>query len=739
MRKKLMATCCALGTLCLAAGLGLSVQANVSADSVAPTVTLKDGASARLHATEYGIRFTGVIENYDEGYTYGMYIFPAEFLDDYTSGSVVEHAQSKLEAGKTLAGGDCKVYQNGEAYQINGALTGLNYNNLNREFVAIAYAKDGSGNYAYSDVSVSRNIVWVAGAALDDTTKTYNETQTNVLNDFIKLGYYQAVGTEEAAAKAATELPAIEVGGATEVYNVLWANPAPTFTYESAAITNAFNPYASEVSDGLIYEQKKVRSITSGSYTLGYANITGTHTVTVRDMDETPDSAYFGIYETVKKDTAVAYKDIPLTVDCGKDTEIMLIRGENARGFEEGTDYTLTDTGISIEGTKIDYYGGPSDLFVVEENTVTVYRVAYLCDFFDTTIVTEKFGSMATQRWSFVGEGLGRTTDGKLGLASKWGNDLTGRGYAYGMDIEFLKLAAAEGYYALEFNATVDATFAAYASKGIRVYSTTETGGDVGAIVAATAGVGLYQDFATTVTGATTVTVRVVLNDYLSANADAKQFRFVVAGPKGNYIYFTNFDFVKTATTAMREVDLEAKYGFTQINTPAPAAQGLWEVQPGGTYAKDWDATANAIKITMKNANSGLYGRDFVAYTDIAILKEAAAAGFAMMSFKVKSTDGAFTDAARGIRVYSKQTPGRNGDGAGIGDANGGTAAAEAFGTYVYKDFGTEAGVTEFTVTIDIAEFLALNAEAKYFALVFSMPNGTTAYLSDLDFFTSAE
>ena len=148
MRKKLMATCCALGSLCLVAGLGLTAQGIVSADSVAPTVTIKDGASARLHETDYGIRFTGVIANYDPAYSYGMYIFPAEYMDDYTAGSVVEHAQSKLGEGKQLAGGDCKTYLNGETYQINGALTGLNYNNLNREFVAIAYTKDADGNYA---------------------------------------------------------------------------------------------------------------------------------------------------------------------------------------------------------------------------------------------------------------------------------------------------------------------------------------------------------------------------------------------------------------------------------------------------------------------------------------------------------------------------------------------------------------------------------------------------------------
>ena len=738
MRKKLMATLCTLGTLCLAAGIGLSVQGNVAADSVAPTVTLKEGASARLHATEYGIRFTGVIENYDAVYSYGMYIFPADYLDDYETGSVVEHAQSKLGEGKTLAGGDCTPYLNGSTYQINGALVGLNYNNLNREFVAIAYTKDTNGVCEYSEVSVERNIVWVAGAALDDTTKTYNETQTGILNDFIKLGYYQAIGTEEEVAKAATELPAIEVGGTTEVYNGLWAKPAPTFTYGGEAITNDFNPYASEVSTGLSYQQQNVRSLIIGSYTLGYADITGTHGVTIRTMDETPNEAYFGICETVTKDTAIANADSPLTVECAEDSEVMLIRGENARGFVAGTDYTVTNTGISIAGTKVNYYGGPSDLFVVEGNTATVYRVAHISDFFDPTITASKF--------TYIGAGLGRgNTDGKLWLASKWGNDLTGRGYAYGMDIEYLELAAAEGYYALEFDVTVDDTFAAYTNKGIRVYSSTDiSAGDVGAIQGGTEGVSIYQDFGTDVTAATTFTVKVVLEDFLAMNEEANQFRFVLGGAKNNYVYFTDFRLRKTATADELAEDLEAKYGFSATTSYSTASGGIWDVNAGGTTAKSWDATANAMKIVMANANSGLDGRDFVTYTDISILKEAQAAGFTTMTFKVSSPDGAFTEAERtvgtatvqnGIRVYSKKTAGRNGDAGGIRD----TDAARSYGTYIYKDFGTGGGVTEFTVTIDIEEFLALNAEANYFAFVFSAPNGTSADFSDLNFFTVAE
>ena len=735
MRKKLMATCCALGALSLVAGLGFTARASVSADGVTPTVTLKDGASARLHETEYGIRFTGVIENYDAAYSYGMYVFPADYLDDYTSGSVVEHAQGKLGEGKTLAGGDCKVYLNGETYQINGALTGLNYNNLNREFVAIAYAKDAGGNYTYSKVSVARNIVWVAGAAIDDETATYNETQTKVLNDFIKLGYHQAVGTEEAAAKAATELPAIEVGGTTEVYNVLWATPTPAFTYGGEALTNAFNPYASEVGEGLAYRQQKVRSVNSGSYTLGYANVTGTHTVTVRDMDETPNSAYFGDCKTVKKDYAIAYMDSPLEVKCAKGAEVVLINSaEKRRGFVAGTEYTVTEDGIAIPGARVNYFGGPSDLYVYEGDTLTVYRAAYINNFFATT---------ETAKW-YVGAQIGRdTSSGSVQLFPKVANaGLNGRDFVFGYDIEYLKLAYAAGYFSVNFDVTVTDTFAAYANKGIRVYASEVTGRDGVQIMAGQAGVTLYRDFGTSVTGASTFTVKVVLEDFLGLNANAKQIRFVLSTSANDKATFKNFCLQEKPNAEDLEERKQAlleRYGFSEKNNSSSASGGIWDVNAGSTVARSWDATKKAMKLTMANPNSGLDGRDFVTYTDISILKAAFNAGFTTMSFKVMSEDGAFTGAERtvgtstvqnGIRVYSKQTPGRNGDGGGVRD----TAQAKSYGTYIYKDFGTGGNVTEFTVTVDIAAFLALNANAKYFAFVFSAPNGTSAYFSDLNY-----
>ena len=719
-RKTLLTVLGTLAALCVTAGIGVGMQASAFGESIAPSISFKEGASVRLHATSYGIRFTSVIDNYDADYTYGMYIFPTEYLDDYTSGSIVEHAKSK--AGGTLAGGECTTYLNGSTYQMNGALTGLKYNNLNREWIAIAYAQDGGGNVTYSELSDSRNIVWVSGAALEDEDEEYTTTEQTILDNFIKLGYHQAIGTEEAAAKASNQLPAISVSGEMEVYRGLWANPAPTFTYNGVAVANAFNPYVSVLDENSVsYWQKNVRSFVAGEYTLGYENITGTYTVKVREFDETLNSAYFGIYDTVVKDSAMTYGRESLFIAASEDAEVALLRGENSRRLLSNVDYTVNADGISIAGTKIDYFGGPSDLVVCEDKTATIYRVAYLPNFFDPAL---------TQSKTYVLTNVGRNTvdtGDRVALMSKYDGDINARYAAVGIDIEYLKLAAAEGYYAVEFDVQVDDTYAAYAKKGLRVYASTQSGNTVdgGLIQAGTAGVTLYQDFGTDVTEAGIFTVKIVLKNFLALDENAKQFRFIISGAAMNPMYFSDFRLRKTATQEDMAEALGVKYGFVEKNVASTANGGIWEVSTGSVLTKTWDATENGMKVNMVNANANISARDFVMYTSIDMLKDAQAAGFNTVTFDVSSADGAFTAEGRGLRIFSKQNAGR--DTAGI------TTNAGA-GIYEYADFGLEAGTTEFTVAINIEDFLALNASANYVGIVLNMPSSTNAYFSNLQF-----
>ena len=321
---------------------------------------------------------------------------------------------------------------------------------------------------------------------------------------------------------------------------------------------------------------------------------------------------------------------------------------------------------------------------------------------------------------------------------------LFGRDFVTYTDISILKDALAAGFKAMSFKVTSEKAFLD-AGRGIRVYSKQTAGragdgagiGDINGGTKAAEGYGtfVYKDFGTAA-GVTEFTVLVKIEEFLAMNDNAAYFAFVINIPAGTTAYLSDMRFEKTVQTT--EADLLEKFAFSAKTAYSTASNGIWDVNAGGLFSKTWDDSKKAMAIAMSNPNAGLDGRDFVTYTDIKILKEAYEAGFKTFTFKVES-ENAFLEAERtvngnvvqnGIRVYSKQTPGRNGDAGGIRD----TATAKSYGTYIYKDFGTGGGVTEFTVTVAIEEFLALNENASYFAMVLSMPSGTTAYLSDMHF-----
>ena len=225
--------------------------------------------------------------------------------------------------------------------------------------------------------------------------------------------------------------------------------------------------------------------------------------------------------------------------------------------------------------------------------------------------------------------------------------------------------------------------------------------------------------------GTTEITVVINIEQFLALNAEAKYVGIVLNMPANTTAIFSDFAVLETVEEGISAEELVAKYGFTEKNVPSTQSLGLWDVNTGAVFGKAWDADANGMKVNMVNANAYIAARDFVMYTSINMLKEAKAAGFTTISFKVTSADGAFAEEDRGLRVFSKQNAGR--DTAGI-ETN---ATA---GIYQYQDFGLEAGTTEIIVTINIDEFLALNTEANYVGIVLNMPASTTALFSDMQF-----
>ena len=79
-----------------------------------------------------------------------------------------------------------------------GSLSRIKQSNLGRDFTAVGFIayKDSTGtHYIYSDFHSTRNIDYVAAAALKDTTTNYTSTQKSILEK-LTLKYYEQLAKE---------------------------------------------------------------------------------------------------------------------------------------------------------------------------------------------------------------------------------------------------------------------------------------------------------------------------------------------------------------------------------------------------------------------------------------------------------------------------------------------------------------------------------------------------------------
>ena len=234
-----------LAIACVAGGffaLG-SVEANAESK-----FSMIEGASVRLTSDgNYGIRFTAElgVDNetdlksvYGETAQFGMMVIPYDYytaaLKDLPAGSDYYEAlyDALVEAGQTtpyiadmeaepfVATASDKSLTAGQ-YYVRGSLTNLQYANINREFIGLAYYKTEEGGerkFAEFTESGARDIVYVASKTLNAGEYAADSDQDKILDSFITQGVNQANGvTEENKNQEVTITPSLEEN--TYVYN----------------------------------------------------------------------------------------------------------------------------------------------------------------------------------------------------------------------------------------------------------------------------------------------------------------------------------------------------------------------------------------------------------------------------------------------------------------------------------------------------------------------------------------
>jgi hypothetical protein len=186
----------------VAAGAG-AVSYAVQASAATSAFQVDSGAAVRLKAedTDFGIRFSASVGEVVAGAKYNMLILPVELVDYYNADTTAGKADivSYMKALATANGGslsiveDCAICEDGKIY---GSIVDVKWNNLNRDFVGVAYyEKDGVVTVAaMAEQNNARSVVDVANEAINSGDYDTKDDEKLILIDKVRKGEQQAAG-----------------------------------------------------------------------------------------------------------------------------------------------------------------------------------------------------------------------------------------------------------------------------------------------------------------------------------------------------------------------------------------------------------------------------------------------------------------------------------------------------------------------------------------------------------------
>ena len=191
------------------------LQSTVSNAAEEPDYTfeMQNGASVRL-VEPYGIKFIAKIgkDLYSQvGDNFRMMIVPYSYIkNNVTVSGDTDYYAELLSKGLKIADMSACIEDKGDFYEASGSLVGLLYNNLNRQFIGIAYYTDGGVRH-YADLNSEighnvRSISYVANRAIVDVVKNpsasdYTANQLAFLQDTSKYAEFQSLNLDKTYAE----------------------------------------------------------------------------------------------------------------------------------------------------------------------------------------------------------------------------------------------------------------------------------------------------------------------------------------------------------------------------------------------------------------------------------------------------------------------------------------------------------------------------------------------------------
>ncbi len=219
-RVKITAMSGIMAALCIVGGM-TAISANADNEAVKTSAfTVETGASIR-YSDPTGIRFkvklgqTQYEELVDASAGTPVYksskalyatIAPMTVIDEMTfdsNGLASLNGKGEVKVDvSTIRQGDADEKEDTNYYYANVVLGNVLYENLGREFVAIAYTKSGETISLMETKPVEgRSVAYVASAVLADTSLSLDSTKQALLNEYVQLALAYEDGTVEETAK----------------------------------------------------------------------------------------------------------------------------------------------------------------------------------------------------------------------------------------------------------------------------------------------------------------------------------------------------------------------------------------------------------------------------------------------------------------------------------------------------------------------------------------------------------
>lgn len=184
-------------------GAALSVGTASAATNAIDSFKMVEGASIRTVQDSTGIRFMAEFSadlydtvSADENKEFGMLVTKLNYYESALAANedliagLNSLGENKYHLISESSANPLKPYAYGKGYRINGALTNLQYNHVDWEWigVGVVITNGDTPTYEYAALEVedvARSAVRVASAAHDDVEEEYSDTQKAILKNYV--------------------------------------------------------------------------------------------------------------------------------------------------------------------------------------------------------------------------------------------------------------------------------------------------------------------------------------------------------------------------------------------------------------------------------------------------------------------------------------------------------------------------------------------------------------------------